>query len=239
MNRDDTDLLIVPDVHGRTFWREAVETYAELPVIFLGDYVDPYYSENIDNQKAYNNFKEIIAYKKQHEEKTILLLGNHDMHYMSEEYCNRAQSSRYSYMMSEYYAELFNDHRSLFQLAYETAFQGRACLFTHAGVTAPWMRDHEALVHEPFVDSLNALLDDNEGIQALATVGRSRGGWAQAGSILWADLSEMDREVALPQYYQIFGHTQQVEDPIITPTYACLDCRRAFLLSEVLLKSED
>jgi len=35
----------------------------------------------------------------------------------------------------------------------------------------------------------------------------------------------------LPNVYQVFGHTQQESEPVITDHYACLDCRRAFLLT--------
>ena len=35
-------ILIIPDVHGRTFWRDAVEAAGEMPIVFLGDYLDPY-----------------------------------------------------------------------------------------------------------------------------------------------------------------------------------------------------
>ena len=35
-------LTIIPDVHGRPFWRDAVKDVAETPVVFLGDYLDPY-----------------------------------------------------------------------------------------------------------------------------------------------------------------------------------------------------
>jgi hypothetical protein len=36
----------------------------------------------------------------------------------------------------------------------------------------------------------------------------------------------------LPNVYQVFGHTQQESEPVITEHYACLDCRRAFLLTD-------
>ena len=35
----------------------------------------------------------------------------------------------------------------------------------------------------------------------------------------------------LPNVYQVFGHTQQESEPVITEQYACLDCRMAFLLT--------
>ena len=28
-------ILVIPDVHGRTFWKEAVEKHPTLPVVFL------------------------------------------------------------------------------------------------------------------------------------------------------------------------------------------------------------
>ena len=40
-------LVIIPDVHGRPFWREAVRLRPEEEFIFLGDYLDPYPDEGI------------------------------------------------------------------------------------------------------------------------------------------------------------------------------------------------
>ena len=33
-------LIIIPDVHGRSFWRDAVVKYPHDEFIFLGDYLD-------------------------------------------------------------------------------------------------------------------------------------------------------------------------------------------------------
>ena len=37
-------ILVVPDVHGETFWRKPVQKYIDQVdrLIFLGDYLDPY-----------------------------------------------------------------------------------------------------------------------------------------------------------------------------------------------------
>ena len=40
-------VLVIPDIHGRTYWKEATAKYPNLPVIFLGDYLDPYSYEGI------------------------------------------------------------------------------------------------------------------------------------------------------------------------------------------------
>ena len=58
--------LLIPDIHGRIFWKEAIEYYSKekypnLVIVFLGDYVDPYDFEGITRKDAIDNFKEIIV----------------------------------------------------------------------------------------------------------------------------------------------------------------------------------
>ena len=50
--------------------------------------------------------------------------------------------------------------------------------------------------------------------------------------MVWADIEEMRASSPQPETYQIFGHTMQYDDPIITDTFACLDCRAAFSLHQ-------
>ena len=57
-------ILIIPDVHGRDFWKEAIERKDYEKVVFLGDYSDPYDIEGITDDVAIDNFKSIIDYKK-------------------------------------------------------------------------------------------------------------------------------------------------------------------------------
>ena len=47
-------ILIIPDVHGRTFWKSAVESGDYEKIVFLGDYTDPYEMEGITNREALN-----------------------------------------------------------------------------------------------------------------------------------------------------------------------------------------
>lgn len=226
-------MLIIPDVHGRDFWKEAVEDHADLPVIFLGDYMDPYPQEGIDNDMALDNFEQIMKYKKANAERIILLLGNHDMHYLSRGFARLAMGTRYSHRMYPILKKMFEENAHFFHLACTVGYEGKMVLFTHAGVSKIWYEDNQDVLVGDIPGCLNNLMDTDEGIEALANIGGCRGGFHDAGSILWADVSEVRCAVALPKYYQIFGHTQQREGPIITPQYACLDCRRAFLLSEV------
>ena len=74
-------VIIIPDIHGRQFWKDAVKDRENEDIIFLGDYMDPYEEEEIGYNKALENFKEIIAFANEHKNVT-LLLGNHDIHYL-------------------------------------------------------------------------------------------------------------------------------------------------------------
>lgn len=236
MAKNIVDMLIVPDVHGRVFWKEAVEKNPNLPVIFLGDYMDPYPQEGIDNEMALKNFRKILDYKRKNAERVVLLLGNHDMHYLSEQFASLAMGTRFSQRMHPILSRMFKENEKYFHLACTVEYEGKKVLFTHAGVAASWFEVNEDILDGDIPGCLNALMDTDEGIEALSNIGWCRGGYHDAGSILWADVSEVRKEVALPHYYQIFGHTQQREAPIITSQFACLDCRRAFLLSEVFLE---
>ena len=229
----NNDLLVIPDVHGRGFWREAVEQDNWSHVLFLGDYTDPYPHEMISVDEAYANFLEILKFACAHTEQVTLLLGNHDMHYMSAMFRRLAKGSRYSNRLSEKYAALFHTHASLFSLAFEAEYEGEKCLFTHAGVVPEWYSNHADLIGELTASHINQLLATAEGNMALSEVGWCRGGLALAGGPLWADCSEMTSEEGWP--YQIFGHTQNLEEKaVVTPHFACVDTHRAYLLSEIL-----
>lgn len=57
-----------------------------------------------------------------------------------------------------------------------------------------------------------------------------RGGTYLYGSPVWADVTEQNRQEAeFEGVYQIFGHTLMFNE-IITPYWACIDCREAFVL---------
>lgn len=72
-------ILILPDIHGRQFWKKAVEEWSNKvnKIIFLGDYLDSYPDEGITRKNAIRNFEEIIDYKINNKDKVVLLLGNH------------------------------------------------------------------------------------------------------------------------------------------------------------------
>jgi predicted MPP superfamily phosphohydrolase len=223
-------ILIIGDVHGRTFWKDAVERHAEGrdKIVFLGDYLDPYNWEGITRRGAINNFADIIEYKKAHTDKVILLLGNHDYQYYDSNFRTR---SRYDSSHAWSINRLFNNNRGLFQLAYE--YEGdKHYLFTHAGVLKSWYEQHKELIGDLNAENLNKLKGLRQGTEILMQVSRERGGFGRIGSIVWSDIAEKGDSEDIDGIYQIFGHSQQEERPVITKTWACLDCRKAFILTE-------
>ena len=127
-------ILIIPDVHGRQFWRQAVASGHYSKIIFLGDYVDPYPYEHIDGPTAMQGLVDIIAFRDSHPDQVVLLLGNHDMHYFSLHYHDVCLSDRYDSRQAETLHNLYTDgHR--FKLAHEETVGSQkyrsSCRFSH------------------------------------------------------------------------------------------------------------
>ena len=239
-------ILIIPDVHGRSFWKQAVEQYANEcdRIIFLGDEVDPYGDENITRKEAINTLKNIIEFKVNNKDKTILLLGNHAAHYFIKGF---PKSTRFDSSNARKIRELYSSHISLFKLAYEETVNEKKYLFTHAGLMNSWVNRNSDIISNTSVEQLNGLINTPRGISALGEMSKYRSWFGEdSGSIIWSDVREkIDLDDSLEYNiipnadsivdgydYQIFGHTQQIEDPIITDKWACLDCRKAFILDE-------
>ena len=131
--------LLIPDIHGRIFWKEALEYYSKekypnLTIVFLGDYVDPYEFEGVSRQDAIDNFQEIINVTK-NDSRIHLLIGNHDMHY----WYDASYKSRCDFKNYEKIKKMFLDNFDMFNIAYEEIINGEKFLYTHAGVSAFWL----------------------------------------------------------------------------------------------------
>lgn len=199
--------LIIPDVHGRTFWKKHcldVRASKYKKIIFLGDYLDPYEFEHISEDDALSNFREIIEFKKANKRKVVLLLGNHDLHYLSRVFKDRCGGCRISNKHYHEIKDIFLMYIDLFQLSYESKYT----LFTHAGYRQQWADLHKDLDIRPTASSLNKLLNSIKGTIALTDVSYKRGGDKYFGSIVWADVHELILDTDCPKY-QIFGHSLQ------------------------------
>ena len=219
-----SEVLIIPDIHGRSFWKEPCESWKG-NIVFLGDYHDPYGHSvgEPDAEESLANLKELSDLVKQRESdhpySIICLLGNHDCSY----YTGRFKC-RYDYRHSEEVLELIKklNPQISYELWYGTKEGYNKYLFTHAGVTKNWLDYHQ------LKDVGTLTMND---LNILEEVPFSRGGESYYGSPIWNSLEDFQDEEHLPEYYQIFGHTWGGRtEPIITDTYAMLDCGKAFVL---------
>lgn len=235
MNKEQVHTLIIPDVHGRKFWKQAIlefpkKEFPKLKIVFLGDYLDPYEGlEFINRQEAIDNFKEIIEIA--HKDKRIhLLFGNHDMHYWYDaRYKSRVDTNPKNFSIIQ---DLFLKNFTLFNVAYEEKIDGVKYLYTHAGITDFWLQhlrligkigmknDHIKEEQKPFVKmiknmtlsakKLNQMKLNFQGQALLWSASWIRGGDNDCGSCIWADFEEWKYENSVPKQkgiWQIFGHS--------------------------------
>ena len=267
-----SNILVIPDIHGRKFWREPV--YKALAdknideIIFLGDYLDPYPNEIDDNpelmecksfydyENLSNMLDNILSLKKAYPDKIILLTGNHTDSYIWSNFSSATRTDRKNW---EKYHNFFLENLELFNLVWVKD----KTIFTHAGISKDWaykfldtymQYDESSLECDVILECVEVLKDtplsdfNNHYIDAISEIGSYRGGYfGDYGSCEWADLREHisnikfikseNKEIIIPkdynEYFQIFGHTQLVNKPIITDKWACLDCRQGFIVNTI------
>lgn len=127
-------IIAVGDVHGRSFWKLIASAQAFDKLVILGDYFDSF---DISASEQMNNFIELVTYKRANPDKVVLLIGNHDFHYLPvamaafEVYTGFQQ--RFAFQISQ----LLEENKNLLQMCYKW----ENYLFTHAGVTHAWLND--------------------------------------------------------------------------------------------------
>ena len=194
--------IAIGDIHGRTSWKDIVRQHPDDRIVFMGDYFDPY--EDLTPHELVDNFLEIVELKKQRPDDVILLLGNHDMHYLDTDFPG---GSRYDVMNEQVFTSLLMSHFSLFQYAYQ---EGKT-IYTHAGMSNAWFeKDFNGILNpkegEPSIaDQLNDPTDEQR--KAMYQVGAVRGGHSETGGIFWADRMETEFD-PLKGYHQVAGHSQ-------------------------------
>lgn len=254
-------ILVIPDVHGRTFWKEPVGKYINVVdrVVFLGDYLDPYPTEGIEysHNDIIRNLKEIIELKRNHTEKVVLLKGNHDQHYASKLFRELAGGTRMDMWHWDEYHDFFNKYRDLFKIAHLEVIKGIPYLFSHAGVTTYWLNKVNSMVwllsdneisvtDQDIVNRINALDDEGQGQEMLSVIGASRSwfGGEKTGGILWADVDDhpilyAPHVYGLDQVFQVFGHSRMngMEDDMIQGEgYAMIDSQKCFMIDEDMVE---
>ena len=248
-------ILVVPDIHGETFWREPVQKYINKidRIIFLGDYLDPYPEEGKEYspQELFDNLMDIIAIKRDYMDKVILLKGNHDQHYASEMFRALACGSRCDTINWSIYNAVFVRNHELFKLAHLEEINGIPYLFSHAGLTMNWINkvnssiwklaDNKISVADPdIIERINELDDNDEGQELLSIIGRYRNVIGpRSGSILWADIEEhaipdAPKAYGLNKVFQVVGHSRLNDkyDKVEFDNLVLIDSQQCFMIDE-------
>lgn len=249
--------LIIPDIHCRNFWRKAVKNNADSVdrVIFLGDYLDPYPNEikenpetmevndSYDSEGALNMLNDIISLKNNDPDKYIFLCGNHTCSYIWPTFARGTRTDMNNY---DKYRKFFLDNLNLFNMVWIED----DVIFSHAGITKEWAEEVWDKIEFPndeiiSIDEIAEMLRDTpldyfdkNYIGLISNISYYRYGDSAHGSCEWADLQEhcdMKKSITtiVPKgedgIYQVFGHTQ-LKEPLINDKWACLDCRKSFII---------
>ena len=251
-------VLVIPDIHSRKFWRQAIANNIDKvgKVIFLGDYLDPYPEEIqmtpelmeindfYDLEDALNMLNDIVSLKKNESDKYILLCGNHTCSYIWPDFEAATRTDRENW---KEYHNFFLENLNLFNLVWTED----NAIFSHAGISEGWAnqvwnymsrKGELSSVIEIAVMLQEIPLNEFDGVSLISDISFYRGGYSQYGSCEWADLREhidiknSSNNNIIPNgedgIYQVFGHTQ-LREPLITDKWACLDCRKGFIFDTI------
>lgn len=257
-------MIIIADIHGRTFWKQSliekgilVDGKLTEEVLFMGDYLDHYNHEYDPIAKDYitsdselTNFKEIINFKKENELLVTLLLGNHDMEYISD-YC---ADCRMNYKHKDEIKDLFIKNIDLFRIGTFYRVDDKLVTFTHANICPEWIKsiqpllkklgyedwmptkDNGRAICEGIISLINLLISrastDRSNLDTigrlLSHIGYGRGGGYSAGSLVWSDLHDyLSDDIVWDDIYQVVAHTQHLveNDKFVCSEYTiCVDC---------------
>ena len=149
-------IIAIGDIHGREHWKPIISEY--LPnvdkVVFTGDYLDSF---TVPRKIQFQVFKELIALKLENPEKIILLLGNHDYHYLPYTYC---KYSGYSSDFKFKCRDIYREYSNLFQICYIY----KNVIFSHAGISQTWFTDFVNPYYDTLEESINRLFFTKPGV---------------------------------------------------------------------------
>lgn len=195
-------IITIGDLHGKDCWKQIVSTQYD-KIVFIGDYVD---SVDKRSEDIVENLKAIIAFKLQQSEKVILLIGNHDIHYL---HFPKHPCSEFDSTIQPELTRIFNEYKSEFQVAW----QHGQYLFTHAGVSRKywvWLQQMlEGNLHVYHAPNMATYLNQihQTDPHLLFVCGTKRGGFYPHGGPLWADEKETQDD-HIDDFHQVVGHSQ-------------------------------
>ena len=201
--------LVIGDVHGRLSKVEKFLKYKPKEThIFTGDYVDSFI---VSDSTILHTLKAVI------ESEAILLLGNHDIHYLTNP---PFMCSGYNHYLAKVINEIMEDNIDRFTPAVEID----GFIITHGGISAGLSQRKIAMTECPVSEILIAEWKDflarrgldeqpyhsklnKQSHSPIFNIPHCRGGSDPFGGIFWADY----RDEEFYNIPQIFGHSKTVD----------------------------
>lgn len=195
-------LIALGDIHGRDIWKEIVkkESGAE-KIVFIGDYFDSH--ERITTEKQIVNFQEIVDFAKENKDRVVLIIGNHDFHYLD---ACRMPYSGYQGTYDKEIGELLKN--AIADELMQMCFVKDDVCFTHAGVTQSWCKANE-IDQGNLEVSINKLFEERpEAFDFTPGARREPTGDEITQTPIWVRPRSL-RKDRIENYRQVVGHTIQ------------------------------
>lgn len=200
-------IVAIGDIHGKSTWKYIIQNEPDFDVlIFIGDYWDSF---DISFEHQMHNFNEIIEFKEALEiaepnKKVIMLIGNHDWHYLP--YIDDTRMSGYQLRYAFKIKQLMEKNHHHFTMAYEQD----GYLFSHAGISEKFLY---ATYPDWTIDTLVQDVNDLFKYKPIAfqLIGPDPYGKNPHDTPIWIrpkSLMNANADSSISKkYIQVFGHT--------------------------------
>lgn len=197
-------ILFIGDIHTK---QNIVKRVEELlnedkeieKVVFVGDYVDDWKTNYLDNINILNT---MFNLKRKYKDKIELLWGNHEHSYFG------YACSGHKYLDDDF-PKLLSDNLDLFNIIYKTD----DFICSHAGITENWFtaikEKYNIKDDNEMLDKINELFhkEDKNMLELLSVASVSSGGYSDFASPLWSRPSDHTYSPINLGRDQIVGHT--------------------------------
>jgi hypothetical protein len=193
--------LAIGDIHGRTFWKNHLDKdFSEYYI--LGDYFDSF---DVPFAKQMRNFADIVQ-AAQKDKRIKLCLGNHDYHYLMNNYYEQYSGFQDSHAVN--IQEALLNASDLLNIIYET---NDRIILSHAGLSKTFMKQNNFVTPTEINTRFRELLALGAQLEDVFETFLSFNGYENHGDDvtqgpLWIRPASLKRD-AIAGYSQIAGHT--------------------------------
>lgn len=201
--------VVIGDIHGRNIWKDIVSKESYDRVIFVGDYFDSFDIPGLDQ---IHNFNEICNFAKSSEKEVVLLVGNHDLHYMNigQKYSGFQPGFQFDI------SSILSENSDLLQMIYR--FDD--VLVSHAGVSPVWMNENfgDSWSFDDMTDKINELFRYRprsfrfSGFDPYGNDPSQSPVWIRPSSLLKSNTR--NKSLIKDHFIQVFGHTSMSQEQI-------------------------